>query len=183
LRFCKLYDFLSILNSNAFKFKFSGTINFTLFPKTTQEISSSNHSTSSKFPIKQAFSDKDNCTWKRPNATYILRDLEYIEESYQGQTYGYYIGNLGFIKDEKITDINFMENEKEEKDKINPVRIELRNNNSFWLVAGYNKENIDFELGVLIFDNTRRGLCNINSKDTSRYNAINLYKFEEVDNV
>lgn len=133
--------------------------------------------------VSAAFSDTDKCTWKRPNATYILRDLEYIEESYQGQTYGYYMGNLGFIKDEKITYLNFMENENGGKDKINPVRIELRNNNSFWLLAGYNKENYDFLENVLIFDNTRSGLCNINSKDRSRYNAINLYKFEEADNV
>ena len=128
--------------------------------------------------VSSAFSDGEIDNWIQPNATYILRDLEYLEESYEGQTYGYYIGKLGFIKDNKITDLNFMENEHGEKDKINPVRLELRSNNSFWLVAGYDKENNDF-LGELIFDNTRRGLCNINCNDIIRFKVVNLYKFRE----
>jgi hypothetical protein len=132
--------------------------------------------------ISGAFSDKEKCNWVRPYPTYIIRDFQYVEESDQGQTYGFYIGNLGFVKDSRITFLNFLENEKGEKDKINPVRIELRSNNSFWLVAGYDEKNSDF-LGELIFDNTHRGLCNINSKDTSRYKVVNLYKFREQEDV
>ena len=128
--------------------------------------------------VSSAFSDGESDNWILPNATYIIRDLEYIEELCEGQTYGYYIGKLGFIKDNKITNLNFMENEDGVKDKINPVRLELRSNNSFWLVAGYDKENNDF-LGELIFDNTRRGLCNINCNDIIRYKVVNLYKFRE----
>lgn len=70
-----------------------------------------------------------------------------------------------------------MKNEEGDKEMINPVRIELRSNNSFWLVAGYEKENKDF-LGELIFDKMRRGLCNINSHDTKRFAVVNLYKFK-----
>lgn len=132
--------------------------------------------------VSAAFSDTDNCTWKRPMATYILRDLEYLEESCQGQSYEYYMGNLGYIIDGRITNLNFMENEKGEKDKINPVRIELRNNNSFWLHAGYNKEIDDF-LGELIFDKIHNGLCNINSNNSKRYVVVNLYKFIEEEYV
>ena len=76
----------------------------------------------------------------------------------------------------------FLENENGEKDQINPVRIELRSNNSFWLVAGYDKDNDEF-LGELIFDNLRRTLCNIDSNDTSRYRVANIYKFKEEEYV
>jgi len=129
--------------------------------------------------VSAAFSEGVNSNWIRPYPAYIIRDLQYMEESDQGQTFGFYIGKLGFVKDNRINILNFMENENGENDKINPVKLALRSNNSFWLVAGYDKENNDF-LGELIFDNTLRGLCNINSKDTSRYRAINLYRFEEI---
>lgn len=132
--------------------------------------------------VSAAFSDGVNSNWIRPYPTYIIRDLQYMEESDQGKSIGFYIGKLGFVKDNKITFLNFLENENGEKDKINPVRLELRSNNSFWLVAGYDKENNDF-LGELIFDNTHRGLCNINSKDTKRYKVVNLYKFREQEDV
>lgn len=132
--------------------------------------------------ISASFSDGVNCNWRRPSSTYVIRDLQYMEESYQGQTNGFYIGKLGFVKDNRITILDFMENEKGEKDKINPVKLELRSNNSFWLVAGYDKENYDF-LEVLIFDNKLLSLCNINSKDTTRYKAVNLYRFKEQEDV
>jgi hypothetical protein len=124
--------------------------------------------------VSAAFSDTDGRTWIQPYSKYLLKDLEYIDSYYQG--------NLGVIRDDKIMYLNSMENEKGEWDKINPVRIELRSNNSFWLVAGYDKENNDF-LGELIFDNTRRGLCNINSNDSKRYLVVNLYKFKEEEYV
>jgi hypothetical protein len=132
--------------------------------------------------VSTAFSDEENSNWIQLYATYIIQDLQYMEESDQGQTFGFYIGKLGFVKDNTITNLNFMKNENGEKDKINPVKLELRSNNSFWLVAGYDKENGDF-LGELIFDNTRCDLCNINSNDTTRYKVVNLYKFREEEDV
>lgn len=132
--------------------------------------------------VSAAFSDGENNNWIRPYTAYIIRDLQYIEESDQGQTFSFYIGKLGFVKDNIITNLDFMENENGGKDKINPVRLELRSNNSFWLFAGYDKENNDF-LGELIFDNIQRGLCNINSKDSTRYKVANLYKFREEEDV
>lgn len=132
--------------------------------------------------VSASFSDKVNCNWIRPYPTYIIRELEYIEESDKEHTYGYYLGKLGFVKDGRITYLNFMENENGGKDKINPVRLELRSNNSFWLVAGYEKENSEF-LGELIFDNKIRGLCNVNSKDTTRFSVVNLFRFKEQEDV
>jgi hypothetical protein len=133
--------------------------------------------------ISASFSDGLNCSWRRPSSTYVIRDLQYLEESYQGQTNGFYIGRLGFVKDNRITILDFMENEKGEKDKINPIKLELRSNNSFWLVAGYDKDNHDFLIGELIFDTTLLRLCNINSKDNKRYKVVNLYRFREEKNV
>ena len=130
--------------------------------------------------VSTAFSDMGNSIWNLLSSKYILIDLEYLEESFQGKTYEYYIGNLGVIKDQKIYNLNYLVNDKLEKENINPVRIELRNNNSFWLVAGYNQENNDF-LGELIYDSIHNDLCNINCKNTSRYKVINLYKFKEQD--
>lgn len=127
--------------------------------------------------VSAAFSDTENCTWNRLNATYVIYDLEYVEELHEGHIYDYYTGILGFVNDEKLTNLDFMKNEEGDKEMINPVRIELRSNNSFWLVAGYEKENKDF-LGELIFDKMRRGLCNINSHDTKRFAVVNLYKFK-----
>jgi len=132
--------------------------------------------------VSTSFSDGANNNWIRPYATYVIRDLQYMEEFDQGQTYGFYIGNLGFVKDKRISPLNYMENEYGENDVINPVRLELRSNNSFWLVAGYDKDNHDF-IGELIFDNIRRGLCNVNSKDKSRYKVVNLYRFREQEYV
>ncbi|MDD4110385.1 MAG: hypothetical protein PHS54_02400 [Clostridia bacterium] len=132
--------------------------------------------------VSTAFSDVEKNCWIRPYATYMIQDLEYIEEQDNGQSFGFYIGKLASVKDNKIIILNFMENEDGEKDRINPVRLEMRSNNSFWLVAGYDLDNNEF-LGELIFDNIRRGLCNINSNDRARYKVINLYKFKEEDNV
>lgn len=128
--------------------------------------------------VSTAFSDMGSSIWNQLSQTYILLDLEYIEESFQGRTYEYYIGNLGVIKDQKIKNLNYLVNDKLEKEKINPVRLELRSNNSFWLVAGYNQENNEF-LGELIYDSRYNVLCNINCKNTSRYKVVNLYKFKQ----
>jgi hypothetical protein len=132
--------------------------------------------------ISTAFSNGIYCSWIRPSPIYIISELQYIELSDQEESSGFYVGKLGFVRDYKITFLNFLENEKGQKDKINPVRLELRNNNSFWLVAGYDNLNNDF-LGELIFDAARRSLCNINSKNKERYKVVNLYKFREEEDV
>ena len=82
-----------------------------------------------------------------------------------------------------IDDLN-LTNEKGSIEKINPVRIELRSNNTFWLLAGYNIDDEDDFLGELIFDKKDRSVCNMNAKNPGssvleRYSVINLYKFKE----
>ena len=73
-----------------------------------------------------------------------------------------------------------MKNENNEYVKINPVRIELKDSNTLWLVAGW-QGGSDF-IGELFCDLRRKGICNIAKEDMS-YSEINLYKFEEVENV
>ncbi|HZK69292.1 MAG TPA: hypothetical protein VFC36_06830, partial [Paludibacter sp.] len=68
--------------------------------------------------VSTAFSDMGNNIWNQLSSIYILRDLEYLEESFQGKTYEYYIGNLGVIKDQKIENLNYLVNDKLEKEKI-----------------------------------------------------------------
>ena len=121
--------------------------------------------------ISADFTDMN--VWRQPGVMYVISDLTCFEES----TAEYYTGTLGLIKDGRIIKIKSMINENGEEDLINPVRIDLRSNNSFWLLAGYNDDN-DF-LGELIFDNEHRKLCNINSSDSRRYVVVNLYKFKE----
>lgn len=108
---------------------------------------------------------------------YFIDDLQYVEED----GYIYYKGNLCVIEQNGGTRIlNTMLNEREEYDKINPVRIELRDNSTLWLVGGYEGEN-DF-LGSLFYDKLRHGICNIQKSD-SQYDEINLYKFKEEEYV
>ncbi|MPN19093.1 hypothetical protein SDC9_166459 [bioreactor metagenome] len=80
----------------------------------------------------------------------------------------------------KTKTINSMLNEREENDKINPVRIELRDNSSLWLVAGWQGGN-DF-IGNLFCDKLRKGICNI-AKEDAQYDEINLYKYKEEEYV
>jgi hypothetical protein len=129
--------------------------------------------------ISTAFSIDSNNNWITPKETYIIRDLEYIELEYND----FYIGKLKIAGDRNPY-IDYLENEKGEKETINPVRIEMRDNSSFWLLAGYDKEHNDIDLdNSLIFDNQRRILCNINSNDATRYSVVNLYKFKEEEYV
>lgn len=131
--------------------------------------------------VNTAFSADIEKNWIIPRKDYIIRDLEYLEIQDGEQIIGYYIGRLKIARQDNSF-IDYLENEKGEKDRINPVRIELRSNNSFWLVAGYDKDNDEF-LGELIFDNARRELCNINSSDSTRYKVANIYKFKEEEYV
>ncbi|MEA4937231.1 MAG: hypothetical protein VB102_11410 [Paludibacter sp.] len=108
---------------------------------------------------------------------YFIDDLQYVEEN----GYVYYKGNLCVIdQNGKTKTINSMLNEREENDKINPVRIELRDNSSLWLVAGWQGGN-DF-IGNLFCDKLRKGICNI-AKEDAQYDEINLYKYKEEEYV
>ncbi len=93
----------------------------------------------------------------------------------------YYTGQLCVIDNNgERREIRTMINEKGVYDKTNPVRIELRDNSTLWLVAGWEGGN-DF-IGNLFCDKRRRGICNIQRQD-NYYGEINLYKFKEEDNV
>ena len=73
-----------------------------------------------------------------------------------------------------------MINEKGTYDIINPVRIELRDNNTLWLAAGL--EGREINIGNLFCDKLRKGICNIQKQD-NRYDEIILYKFKEEEDV
>jgi hypothetical protein len=108
---------------------------------------------------------------------YFIDKLKFVEEDENI----YYTGQLCVIeKNCETRVINTMINEKGIYDKTNPVRIELRDNSTLWLVAGWEGGN-DF-IGNLFSDKLRRGICNIDSKD-NRYDEIILYKFKEEDDV
>lgn len=73
-----------------------------------------------------------------------------------------------------------MINEKGTYDEINPVRIELRDNRTLWLAAGW--EEGELPLGNLFCDKLRKGICNIQKQDY-HFGEIYLYKFKEEDYV
>ena len=133
-----------------------------------------------KIVLKRAYCHQHNCSnnkWFSFIPKYFIDKLEFVQENENI----YYRGQLCVIdKNGKNIVLNRMENEKKSYDKINPVRIELRDNNTLWLVAGW-KGGYDF-LGNLFFDIKRRGICNI-AKEDNLYSEISLYKFEKVENV
>jgi hypothetical protein len=126
--------------------------------------------------ISSAFAN--NSFWFRPSQKYVIYNLKFVEETEDEKTYEYYEGIFGKIKDNEISPIEFMKNENGENDKINPVRIELRSNDTFWLKAGYDKDN-DFYNENLMLD-IGKELCFANIKENK---VINLYKFEEKEYV
>jgi hypothetical protein len=106
---------------------------------------------------------------------YFVDKLKFVQEDENS----YYVGQLCAVDhNDKITVLNSMINEKEEYDKTNPVRIELRDKYTLWLVAGWEGGN-DF-IGNLFCDKWHKLICNIQKQDT-RYDEINLYKFREED--
>lgn len=127
--------------------------------------------------INTAFSMDINGSWITPSKNYVIRDLEYLEVQEGEQIYDYYLGKLK-IAGEDGQYLDYLENENGENDKINPVRIELRDNKSFWLKAGYD-ENDDFYNENLMI-NTSNKLCFINSKENK---VATLYKFKEEEYV
>lgn len=108
---------------------------------------------------------------------YFIDKLKFVQEDENN----YYTGQLCVIdKNGETRVISTMINEKGTYDKTNPVRIELRDNSTLWLVAGWEGGN-DF-IGNLFCDKLRRGICNIQKQD-NYFGEINLYKFKEEDNV
>ena len=79
---------------------------------------------------------------------YFIDELQYVEE-YENV---YYKGKLCVIDTAGTTrTLNTMENEKQTYDKTNPVRIELRDNSTLWLVAGYEGGNDFYREFILRF--------------------------------
>lgn len=133
-----------------------------------------------KFYKKRIVLDKIKCVnkgWLTLIPKYFIDNLKYIEEDDNI----YYIGKLCVIDKTGTTKVlNNMINEKGTYDKTNPVRIELRNKNTLWLVAGWEGGN-DF-IGNLFCDKRRKGICNIQKQD-NRFDEINLYIFKEEEYV
>ena len=108
---------------------------------------------------------------------YLIDNIIFVQEDENI----YYSGRLCEIDQNGETRVlNSMKNEKGTDDKTNPVRIELRDNHTLWMVAGW-EGGYDF-IGDLFFDKLRKGICNIQKQD-NHFGEINLYKFEERDNV
>jgi hypothetical protein len=121
--------------------------------------------------------DSKNSEWIPFMPKYFINELKFIQEDENI----YYTGQLCVIdKNGKTRVISTMINEKGAYDKTNPVRIELRDNSTLWLVAGWEGGN-DF-IGNLFCDKMRKGICNIQKQD-NYFGEINLYKFKEEDNV
>ncbi len=115
--------------------------------------------------------------WIRFTPRYFIEDLQYVEE--EGSVF--YKGNLCVMDQNGETRIlDTMLNEKGGYDKINPVRIELRDNSTLWLVGGYEGEN-DF-IGNLFYDKWNLEICNIQKSD-DQYEEINFYKYKEEEYV
>ena len=86
----------------------------------------------------------------------------------------YYTGSAYFInKNGYKTYLNTMKNSYGAMDKINPVRIELRSENSCFIVAGANSDDIHDFLGEFTLD-TRNRISNYD-KNTR---GIDYYIFE-----
>lgn len=115
--------------------------------------------------------------WISFKSKYFVEQLEFVQEED-----GYYYKGLLCVleKNGEKKEINSMINENGTYDNINPVRIELRDNSTLWLVAGWEGGN-DF-IGNLFCNKFLRNICNIQKQDMF-FGEINLYKFKEEDNV
>lgn len=121
--------------------------------------------------------DSKRSEWIHFVPKYFVDNLKFVQEDENI----YYTGKLcGIDQNGETRVLNTMKNEKGTYDKTNPVRIELRDNHTLWMVAGW-EGGYDF-LGDLFCDKLRKGICNIQKQD-NRFGEINLYKFKEEDNV
>lgn len=129
--------------------------------------------------ISSSFSDTNMSRWVNIENTYFIDDIKYLDNS---DDCNLYLGRLGMREQYYNVYLDTMINESKEYDIINPVRIELRDLNTFWLLTGYNIDTGDFN-GELIWDRKKGLLCNINSKEKVRYQVVNLYRFKEEEYV
>ena len=116
-----------------------------------------------------------NRTWLRLKPKYFVDNLELLQTD-EGN---YYSGKLCVI--DKFGDIKVLDsmiNEDGDFDRINPVRIEFRDNRTLWLSAGL-QEKYPY-IGDLFCDINRRGICNV-AKEDSYFCQIKLYKYEEIN--
>lgn len=114
-------------------------------------------------------------TWLRLKPKYFVDNLELLQTD-EGN---YYSGKLCVI--DKFGDMKVLDsmiNENGDFDRINPVRIEFRDNRTLWLSAGL-QEKYPY-IGDLFCDINRRGICNI-AKEDSCFCQIKLYKYEEIN--
>jgi hypothetical protein len=119
-------------------------------------------------------SDPDKIqNWLVPHYNYYVDDIVgiYLDEQW------YYTGKLFYKIGESRNYMDVQKNSKGIYENINPVRIEFRTKNSFWLVAGY-KDRTDF-LGELFFEKEKGRISN----NDRLGKVINLYKCEVVNNV
>lgn len=122
-------------------------------------------------------SDKSQNQWVNFIPKYFVDNIKIVHEGEND----YFLGRLCVVdRFDNIIVLNSMKNENNKYVKINPVRIELRDSNTLWLVAGW-QGGSDF-IGELFCDLRRKGICNI-AKEDKLYSEINLYKFEEIENV
>jgi hypothetical protein len=128
---------------------------------------------SKRLSLLSANCHNTNSLWTPFLPKYYIDQLRFVQEDENI----YYTGRLcEVISDGKTRVLDTMVNEKGEVERINPVRIELRDSTTFWLVAGYEGEG-DF-LGELFFHIRQREICNTQIKGYL-YDQINLYKFQE----
>lgn len=119
--------------------------------------------------------DSKRTEWIDFAIKYSIRDLEFIPDEKEL----YYYGNLHKVNDQgEDIRIDVMQNEKYEDVEINPVRIEIRDNNTFWLVARWEGGGINDHSGTLFMNKKNRSICNIQRQDVE-YDEIYLFKFKE----
>lgn len=119
--------------------------------------------------------NSDKFKWIPFMPNYVIDKLKIIQEDNNI----YYTGQLCTISEKgEIRVLNTMKNEKGTYDTTNPVRIELRDKSTLWMVAGWQGGN-DF-IGNLFFNKLSRAICNIQKQD-NQFDEINLYKFKEED--
>ncbi len=106
---------------------------------------------------------------------YSIHDVELILDD----KHLFYFGNLHITDDEgEEKKIDVMINENDEYEEINPVRIEIRDNSTFWLVARWEGGDNNDHSGTLFIDKKNRSICNIQKQDVE-YDEIYLFKFKE----
>ncbi|MDR0914478.1 MAG: hypothetical protein LBM65_04870 [Oscillospiraceae bacterium] len=122
-------------------------------------------------------SDSDDVLkWLVPRFEYYIDRITGVYDEKDEQWY--YIGKL-YVYDYRGEKryLNAQKNSREEYETINPVRLEFRTKNSFWLVAGY-KYGSEF-LGELMFEEESGRISN----NDRIGKTINLYRCEVMNNV